>query len=481
MKKTIVWIAIGATLLSFICRFIALNQTSFANGWDSYFYLVQVKSIFETGRMHSEEWTLFYPLLMFISLIFDYVIAVKIVSSLLAATLTLGLILLAYSKTNSIYLALFIATWSIASPELTYFAAQWPKNLLGLNLLVYMLLFLTKNQWKWALLFLILSFFGHRLTAVISLVAVVGWYVIPHLNVKVILISTLGLLLILAVLHFAPGLLSFYDIERLNALFGKDIILPPNEFISILGFEKVSIVWKSELWIYFAVIVISGFFILTKAFKRSSDKFDIIIWMLLLTLWFPIYNYSLDGAGYRFFHNGAILIPLLFIILQPAFCRLKYHYVITSLFSIILLGLSTITFHSYNPEIHDPPYRLFSLITQKIESHWCDNRPELIIAHKSLAEYFTFQTNADAMPWIPEYEVEKDQLFRIAYVPLNQLQKYYLKDNYLKLSSNYIYLKESEWRAFMRNIQKNESKEINELFNTWKNPHTIRPSFLLKN
>jgi hypothetical protein len=50
-------------MVSALLRFRALSVTPFANGWDSYFYLVQLKSWVEQGRMHSPEASLFYPYL----------------------------------------------------------------------------------------------------------------------------------------------------------------------------------------------------------------------------------------------------------------------------------------------------------------------------------------------------------------------------------------------------------------------------------
>ena len=44
--------------LSFYNRYLSFTQTEYANGWDSYFYLVQLKSFIEQGYMHSEEWTI---------------------------------------------------------------------------------------------------------------------------------------------------------------------------------------------------------------------------------------------------------------------------------------------------------------------------------------------------------------------------------------------------------------------------------------
>ncbi len=102
MKKSFWWILSGASVASFLLRLASLNQTPFANGWDSYFYLIQLQSLAEKGQMHSEEWTILYPLLCLLNLIFDYVMATKVLSSLLAACFTTVLGLISYIKNKSI-------------------------------------------------------------------------------------------------------------------------------------------------------------------------------------------------------------------------------------------------------------------------------------------------------------------------------------------------------------------------------------------
>jgi hypothetical protein len=69
---------------------------------------------------------------------------------------------------------------------------------------------------------------------------------------------------------------------------------------------------------------------------------------------------------------------------------------------------------------------------------------ELVIAHHALAEYFTFTTDIDAMPWNPAYEIRPDQLWRIVTdIRLSEMG-YYLSENEIaqvhKLSSRYFLL-----------------------------------------
>lgn len=62
---------------------IAIFKTSYAPGWDSYFYIVQVKSWVEIGTLHSERYNLIYPLLYLIHFFtLDYVLSYKLLTIL---------------------------------------------------------------------------------------------------------------------------------------------------------------------------------------------------------------------------------------------------------------------------------------------------------------------------------------------------------------------------------------------------------------
>ncbi len=79
----------GLAIASALLRFWAFSQTPYANGWDSYFYLVQLKSLEETGRMHSPEASLIYPYLrLFYWMTGDYVLGMKVGTAILAGIFT---------------------------------------------------------------------------------------------------------------------------------------------------------------------------------------------------------------------------------------------------------------------------------------------------------------------------------------------------------------------------------------------------------
>lgn len=470
-------IAIIFFILSFTLRLIALNQTEFANGWDSYFYLVQLQSWKETGVMHSQEWTLLYPLLWIVDLFStDYVTSVKILSALLAATFTGTVFIISNKLQPSHLVSVLVSAYTVFSPELTYFSAQWPKNLLGVILLMLLLLALWKNNWKWIIVLLIIGFFGHRMTALLG-VGVVGFIVIhKRISAKV----WIGLFLLLGISLTAglilPGILNIKDIGRLSHLITFTPQFPIDSFNRIFGTEKISILWHIELWITLLVACLAAFKNLKKESAGISREATLTLLILLVILWFPFYYWDTGSAAYRFFHVGILLISLFLIFIIPKEVKAINY---SALF--ILLIAACFSWKAYAPAKQDPPYDLYKLITEKTQEHISPtDKPELIIAHKSLAEFYSFTTKTDAMSWRPDYDIEPAKLWRIAVLPYPQLYEFYTKQKPVRLASSYYFIRETQWQQFISAVKEHESADVLNEHLTWKNPNDVRPAFLKK-
>lgn len=204
-------------LISFLIRWVALNQTEFGNGWDSYFYLVQLKSIVTEGKMHSPEWTLFYPLLLLANLFSsNHLIAVKILSCALAGSFSLLIYFYALQFCIRKEAALLFAAITFFSPELTYFTAQWPKNLLGVNLLLALLLAIAKNKRWYVLILVILGLFGHRMTALLGVGCVLFWLINKYVPLRVWLGVGIGMIALILITLLFPGIINLKDYQRLQ-------------------------------------------------------------------------------------------------------------------------------------------------------------------------------------------------------------------------------------------------------------------------
>ena len=125
------------------------------------------------------------------------------------------------------------------------------------------------------------------------------------------------------------------------------------------------------------------------------------------------------------------------------------------------------------------------MTSARIEAHFTDDPPELIIGHNGLAEVITFKTGIDVLPWIPEYEIAGDQLYRIACgveaFEIEALLGRPLKTPGKRLKLDYLLLLESDWQEFVTQVRtQGTDEELLERIDQWKNPAQVRPAYLLR-
>ncbi|MGB0522303.1 MAG: hypothetical protein ACPGJS_05055 [Flammeovirgaceae bacterium] len=475
-------------LLSFLLRLWSYQQTPFANGWDSYFYLIQIKALVEEGQMHSADLSLIYPLMTAIHfLVGDYVFTFKVTAALITSCFVGAAGFLVYKFSQNGLLALLAVAFAIASPHLTYFGGQYPKNLLGL---VFFLLFVSqipqffgngvgKRQWIICLSLLVVNVFGHRMTAVLSVSLLCLSVVLNRISLKWLcyLLLAFGGLLVLGIV--LPGILSVADFDRFNGFLTATPQFAPYSFWQSFGNERISDFWLMEI---IASIIFCCFPVvwLIKHPKQKQAK-PMMSWFILCSLLiFPFFRWSLDGIGYRFFLVFVLLAPFGFWLFLDQVSKLNRKLLLSTIGGLVLISFWT--WKSYQSKQHDPPYPLYQKLTARTFEYIRKSETELVIAHKSLAELFTFSSGIDALPWIPEYQIEKERLWRIA-TDLNRNQfEFYLPESQLfPLSANYYLVREDQWQKFLQALQADGETETLTHLNSWKNPHQIRPYYLLKN
>ncbi len=265
-------------LISFIIRIIALYQTPYANGWDGYYYIMQMYTFVENGAMRAPDYSLIYTFYIFIYYItHNYILAFKLGSALLAATFTVTLYffsyyLISYKQTdnefnsNAFHLALFVAVFSIFSPTLTYFTAQFPKNLLGIIFLLWFIYFINRRNIFCLILFFALSFLTHRMGAAFAIIVLI----INLLKGKHSWVLLVVFFVCVVALSFLPGILHISDIER----FKQEIYLnfPPLELIRYFGMNRLSILWILEIILLFTIFVYFSIWLINRLLttKKSS-------------------------------------------------------------------------------------------------------------------------------------------------------------------------------------------------------------------
>jgi hypothetical protein len=499
------------TILSLGVRFFALLQTQYANGWDSYFYLIQLKSWIETGSMHSPEASLIYPYMRVLHWFSnDYVFTYKLTSATLSAFFTFLILMLTRLWTNhqdkgkQFFLLLLIGLWTVFSPHLTYFSAQYPKNLLGINLFLGFVYFFPKN-YPLAGLLLLLNFFGHRMTFGLSIIYAIFYFwntykgqfidkIVLFLSKKYFFIGFVALIIGLGWMNqIFLGTFHFADLERLVEGFSTKIhfqFAPLSFWLDFDENERLTVWWKLEL-----IACVLGFLwlLLTHLFnsKKNKNSKEVEFLQLGILLLLPFLPWSLTGISYRFFLVFILFCPLFLffglINVPDSFFQSKKIYPFVS----VLLLMSLSSWQSYSPKKHDPDYAFYSTLTKAIQTKFVEkSMPELFIVHNALAEYFTYTTGIDALPWQPEYSIAPQKLWRIAGdVNMPELAYFAQKDSVFvqiyRLPGRYALMEEQIWQSIKQNAKKDSTLSLEEKNDflqraeSWNNPFKIRPSFLL--
>lgn len=475
-------------VLAALLRYHAFNQTPYANGWDSYFYLVQIKSLETTGQMHSPEASLIYPYLRaFYWLTGDYVSGMKWGVATLCG---LWVALLGTTRFSALGEQAFmpaqyvLPTWALFSPHLTYFAAQYPKNLLGLLLFGAFVVSLQRpfsGKWWWLAptLLLVLNYFGHRMTFGLA-VAYLLLYLFFQFGtrlfdrtalVKWALVAVVAGALFLLAGQVFPGLAHFADLGRLGGLLRPTPQFAPWSFVQSLGWQRMSPFWLFEI----GVLVLLFGWSLVSAF-RQHDLARLPLIVLCAALLFPFMEWSSTGLAWRCWMVFVLLAPLA---LQWPDGKKAWAW------SAALLIAAFFSWKSYQPALQDPDYAQFDKITARTQAYLGDSlRAELVIAHNALAEYFTFSTGTDAMPWLPEYGMDSTRLWRVAagmHLPtLNYFSGEKNARRIKNLGGQYCLLPEYVWQAALVRARAEQDTVFLETAESWRNPWKARPGWLLR-
>lgn len=477
-NKTLLFFSIAAFLASFIIRLIALEQTSYANGWDAYYYLIQIKALITEGKMHSPDISTIYPLLLLIvKLSGNYILSFKVTAAITAGLVSTSIFLLAHKLSNSVKASIIVASLSLFSPTLTFFTSQFPKNLLGLSFLFFFIYFFMHKRILWYVIFGVLAFITHRLAAGLLFIFIALWLLF-YLKQKHLIYLAIPIVFGIIASQIFPGIIHLADIERFNGLFSFRPQIATLSFIQLLGTSKFTSLWYIELILFTLLPLIAMFSVIVSKKFFTSVPFW-IFFIILFFLMLPFYTFSLQGTAYRFFLVAIVISPIFIVFIVKKNPRIIYY----SLLGLIL-GASFFSFRSYNPNELDPPYAKYDGLTQKTLHHINKDSISLIIAHKALAEFFTFSTGIDALPWRPEDTTSLHQVKRLSYGIANQDYHYYLQSSdtsIVQIALNYHLIDESLWLKFIEKVKSGNDEYLKSIVFSWNNPYKQRPNYLLRN
>jgi len=517
LKRVIALIIFIAT---FIATMVLLCKSPYANGWDGYFYIVQVKSWFVEGAMHSEDHSLVYALLIVVQYIFrDYVLSYKIASALIRAFFITALYFLSVKiiketkpekidrNDTSLYIkALFVCVVAAVSSSSLYFITQFPKNMLGFAFLLTMLYFLpsvyksasngqlSKNDIRNAVVCIILficTFLTHRFSGGIAVI-VLFLFVIALLLEKMkqiipyLFISSVFFIIVLITVSLAfPGTLHVYDLERFSGAFNSSFIFTVFEFLNIISYKRAGVLWSVELLVYYLCSVLFIISYVRSLIKREKHKFLYFTGIFVIITFgvFPFYNFDPSGIGYRFYLGAQLFVPLACLIFF-----VNMHFESKSFLPvlvIVMIALSMFLVINYDYKKYDPPYEKYHGMSQKLIKRLgvTKNDYQLFIMHKALAEIFTYETGLDALPWAPGIKYEGARVLRLVYGVEPKLYKRFLSNEELEkvflLQGRYTYLDEDLFGIFCERLKEFAPDEF-EKINNWRNPLKVRPDYLMR-
>lgn len=463
-----------AFVLGTISAFASVAQTHHPNGWDGYYYVMQMHSWLKFGHLQSQDFSLVYPYFILINSLFgDHVFAFKLGSSILGGALVAATFLLAKTRCQEHVVALLVPAYLIFSPTTTYFISQFPKNVLGLVFFILLLRSLIKGQYGLAALFFVFSLLSHRMTGGLGLV-IVALYALRKLHWKWLL----GGGALMALVSLLPGILHISDLERFSGQFAVIPQFAPYSMYKLFH-NSIDIWWTIELLALSIGLIFSVFYYMRKTSHGNTSWFG--RWgipVLIMICLFPFFKIEFGSMGYRFF----MVLPCIMAVYLVG--NLKTSTMQAYFTSALMLIGAFFSYKSYNPQLHDPPNQKYELIVDRLSASFSPDQFPLVIVHKSLAEMLIFKTDFDALNWLPPAEMDPAKVLRIVsnveYVHLTKHLDRKDIERIQRLTLKYFAMPEVIWRTFYNSIQEKKDKTLLERLENGGNPLQNRPYYLLK-
>ncbi|MBN1498937.1 MAG: hypothetical protein JW982_02170 [Spirochaetes bacterium] len=532
-------------LISAAGKLMISLRTDYADGWDAYFYLVQVKSLAETGTMHSPDISPVYAFILgFYFTVRDYVLAYKTASAVIGGLFSLSLYFLAQSllkysfpekkRIHVLAVSITVLAFSVFSLSLIFVNSQFPKNMLGFMFFNFFLVFFFKAipQFKTGkfkscmanillcLLFGCAAFITHRFSAGLSVMVLLyaaAVYLLKNrtfsriagrkIIIKIpgtkefhasllflfFMSLTAGLAGFSILSFYSPGVFHITDLSRFRNVFQPAFQITPLGFMNILGSGKFPFIWKLELTaVYFLLFVILAAFITVMIFRTASafrrneaacKNFNPAalsgLLMFFILFVFPFFKMDAMGPGYRFYAAFLVFSPLLFVFIPGRILKSRLIFILPVSFTLLsFFSAAEFDFSSFNP-----PYEYYEKITLKSEEILGNRDCELVVAHKALAEIYTFTSGTDALPWKPEARFDTEKVWRICYGADDKMISFYtdahIGGEIMPLDGKYSIVREDVWRKFLEVLKYDRPDEYLSLQN-WMNPYEVRPDFITK-
>jgi hypothetical protein len=133
--ERLAWLAVGVlTVIVALVRLAALRASPFPTGVDGYWYLIEVRSLLEHGRLHYPTAPLVPSLMALVALAVEPILAVKLVAAFGSAALILPSYAIARRVSGSVGAALLGAALVATSAQSFFLSTEFVKQAVGLPL-----------------------------------------------------------------------------------------------------------------------------------------------------------------------------------------------------------------------------------------------------------------------------------------------------------------------------------------------------------
>jgi len=436
--------------------YLGLMKSSYGLGWDSYFYINQVQSWYDSGNLHAQRLNIIYPLLIAIQFfLHDYELSYKVLTFIALASFvsTTYLLVRAQKKTPIFALCVTLVVWS--NPQLMYFSSQFTKNLIAFSFFNLLLIALQQDQKVKAVIACLFLLFSHKLMLGCGLLYAVHYYsgrFIEKYNYLRLLFLVAPTILFTALCFFLKeGMLAEWHVPTYSFLTSHAQVLSTHWKVVIIA-SLLLVLWT-----------------LGKLLRKKSDasRHSYALLGVFLFLNNPLLVWDSLSYAYRFQMVFLVFAPLLLAELN-----------LSRTIQIMLIGVFGISLCSsvstYSPQKHDPPYLKYTFISLKLAQNTSFQHTKLMICHKALAEFLSFRLKKDVLPWGIAEKEWQNSTARLMYIPPEGKEecKALLKEiRHSVIVNGYVLLDEYD---FQQLIMKKSSPRLKNLFTTWRNPMSIR-------
>ncbi|MES0491694.1 MAG: hypothetical protein ABUK01_16980 [Leptospirales bacterium] len=504
----------------------------FATGADGYYYAYQIREFLARGYFPSPEVS---PVLYFMAFLASILGNVVASNKFAAILIKVAFVFPAFSIGRSLFnprAGFLFAVLLVCSSFINYFAYQYIKNFgalfFFLCFLAVFIKFLQNREFKKIFtkytlslaLFLVLAFLSHKTTAFLSLLTIGVYLLYKYINKIYIIIAVVGVLFVVLFLAglFLPNSIYLGDLLRFEGYFSGSFSCAACEYIARVEpwhkVETIFFLFSFPVFLYLFFKIKRN----TNSEKKISTSTDISINIkpqflkqkeqniiaIIMGLMFLIAINPLGGSidndmTYRLFI--LLFIPGAFFLtaildtgidtiqsflqnVNNIFLK-KYSRVVFMTFLVILsfvvLANQVVSAKRFNKStLHD--YKLYSQLIP-----FMDDLPQnsLLVIHQGFDYFYWYYTGKKAFHFMPEKKHEDRPLYRLAWgIPRNGFTRVIENSahadqlSFVKyLPGNYILLKEETWRHYLGSL----APEEKEKHRNWRNPHTYRKEYLLRN